>query len=100
MDFKRKDQLPNGKTCALSLLTGWKQDWLDQSHKTEDEHLKNIEKVDSSYSVVMPIYNKTKLDCMYETNKLKCRSTLKKKKIHKNITGCHPNYSLYYIGVV
>ena len=28
----KKDQLPNGKTCALSLLTGCK--------KTEEEHLK------------------------------------------------------------
>ena len=25
-------------------LTGWKQDWLVQSHKTEEEHL-NIEKL-------------------------------------------------------
>ena len=25
-------------------LTGWNQDWLDQSHKTEEEHL-NIEKL-------------------------------------------------------
>ena len=33
------DQLPNGKTYAPSLLTGWKQDWLDQPHKTEEEHL-------------------------------------------------------------
>ena len=25
-------------------LTGWKQDWLDQSHQTEEDHL-NLEKL-------------------------------------------------------
>ena len=37
-------------------LTGWKQDWLDQSHKTEENHL-NIWKV-ATLLFIMPVHQK------------------------------------------
>ena len=53
-NLKRQEQLPNGKTCALSLLTGWRR-WLVHHPKTEGDHLKNIEIVAALF-VVMPIH--------------------------------------------
>ena len=43
MDLRPNSQ--NGKTCALSLLTGWRR-WLVHHPKTEGDHLKKFEIVE------------------------------------------------------
>ena len=61
--FKIQDQLPNGKTCALSLLT-----------IGEEEHLKIDKKLTALVELVMPMYNKIKLECIYD-NPINLRCT-------------------------
>ena len=55
-------------------LTGC-EDWLVQPYKTERDHQKKQKKLTALIEVIMPIYNETKLECMYETNKLKMHTT-------------------------
>ena len=50
---------------ALALLTGF-EDLAGSGLITEREDL-NIEKLTALIQVIMPVYNKTKLDCMCDT---------------------------------